>query len=479
MPLLPLALPTQSNVGDQPHTGVAAIINGYAVPIGDERKGQVLIRAASGLDELATVEAYGGVRGLLEVDGITYAVVGRAFYSIDQGGNATLLGGIPSDGYVGMARNQRDAGVQICIVCDGLAWIYANGSITLIPDTDLPPAVDVCCVNQSFIFAASDGRMIRSDVNNGFDIDGLDVAEAESAPDALFRVVDRGADLIAIGAMSTEVWSDQGGEAFGFTRANTISVGAVGPRSVTRGTILASGGSVVDTVAWAATDGDGRFAGIIMLTGYTPQKISTEYIDRLVDEVADKSSIRATSWVERGRGFLAWRLPTTTVVYDTSTGRWSERRSRTASGADTTWRIGLTTVMGGRVVAGDANLPKLYWLDSDVADEAGDELVMVVRTPPLHAFPGRIECNHVYLDVVPGVGTLAETNPMIAMRMSRDGETWGAERLRSLGSQGQRQKRASWTSLGTFDQATLEFRCSAAVARELVSAQWAGTVLKP
>jgi hypothetical protein len=65
------------------------------------------------------------------------------------------------------------------------------------------------------------------------------------------------------------------------------------------------------------------------------------------------------------------------------------------------------------------------------------------------------------------------------MRMSRDGETWGSERLRSVGRQGQRQKRVSWTSLGTFDAATFEFRVSAGVTREFLSAQWDGKVLRP
>jgi len=478
MPILPLALPPQSNQGSEPHTGIAAQINCYAVPIGTERKSPMLIKAASGLTAMATFEAGAGIRGLLEVDGIAYAVAGRILYSVDPTGSAAQLGGIPSDGYVGVARNQRQAGVQVCICCDGLSWITVGGVLTPISDTDLPPAIDVCCINQSFIFAAADGRMIRSEINDGFNVDGLDIAEAESAPDGLYRVVDRGSDLIAIGSRSTEVWTDQGGEAFGFARANVISIGAVGARSVTKATVL--GDVVADTVAWVATDANGRYAGIIMLGGYTPQKISTAYIDRIVDQVADKSSIVATSWVERGRAFISWRLPDTTIVFDTSTRLWHERRSRSPLGAETTWRVGLATVMNGRVLAGDADTPNLYWLDPDVQTEAGAELVMVLRTPPLHAFPGRIECNHLYVDVVPGVGIPGgDANPEIALRKSNDGETWGGERLRSLGQQGQRQKRVSWTSLGTFDSATFELRCSAAVTREILSATWDGKVLPP
>ncbi len=515
MPILPLALPSQSNQGEQPHTGSAALINAYAVPVGTERKSQILIRAASGLVSMSTLDAGGGIRGLIEVDGLSYAVAGRILYSVDPTGFATQIGGIPSDGYVGMARNQRDVGVQTCIVCDGLSWITVGTTATAISDLDLPPAIDVCCINQSFIFVSADGRMIRSEINDGFAIDGLDIAEAESAPDGLFRGVDQGSNLIAIGSRSTEVWQDVGAEAFGFTRANVISVGAVGPRAVTKATVLA--GAIGDTVAWIATDQNGRYAGVVMLAGYTPQKISTAYIDRIVDQVADKSSIVATSWVERGRAMISWRLPTTTIVYDTSTQQWHERRSRDALGNEATWRVSHAAVMGGRVLVGDATAPKLYWLDPEAYDEAGSELVMTVRTPPLTAFPGRIECNHIYLDVVPGVGrnivdvggddtvlllasgggllladgssflTLAEvsaptsddSDPVVTLRKSHDGVTWGAERARKLGQRGQRMRRVSWTGLGTFDAATFELSCSAAVGREILSAGWDGRTLKP
>lgn len=478
MPILPLALPASSNQGEQPHSGVAALINAYAIPTGSGRKSEMIIRASSGLSSMASLDAGGGIRGLQEVDGTIFAVVGRVLLAVDSGGHSTVLGGIPSDGFVGIARNQRGTGVQTCIVSGGLAWIVENGVLMPISDVDLPPPIDVCCINQSFIFAASDGRMVRSEINDGFDIDGLDVAVAESAPDELLRVVDRGSDLIAIGARSTEVWTDQGGEAFGFSRANVISVGAVGPRAVTKATVL--GEVVTDTVAWCATDAAGRFAGVIMLNGYTPQKISTAYIDRIVDQVADKSGIIASSWVERGRAMIAWRLPDTTIVYDTSTSLWHERRSRSSTGGEATWRVGLTTVVNGRVVAGDADRPELYWLEPDVEDEAGDEMIMIIRTPPLHAFPGRVECNHVHLDIVPGVGLVhGDANPVVVMRKSLDGETWGGERERAMGQQGQRLKRVSWSSLGTFDSATLEFRCSAAVTREILSASWDGKVLSP
>ena len=481
MPPLPLALPPSSNKGERPHAGVAALINCYVVPEGDEQKSKLRIRAASGLDGLATLSTTGGVRGLLEVDGVVNGVIGRSVYQIDAGGNATLIGGIPSDGFVGMDRNQRATGAQTIIVCDGLSYVLVGGTLTRITDADLIPAVDVCVINRSAVFVAADGRMQRSEIDNAADVDGLDLARAEAQPDGLYRGVARGSDLIAIGPRSTEVWSDVGGEAFGFARANVINVGAVGASSVVKGTVL--GQQVQDTVAWCANNDQGRFAGVVMLAGYTPQKISTAYIDRLIDQVADRASIVANAWVERGRAFMGWRLSSTTVVYDTSTGQWHERQSRDAYGNPIAWNIGAMTVLGGRVMAGHVSLPKLYWLDPDVYDDDGDELIMRVRTPPLSAYPGRVEVNRLHLDMAPGVGLAgggtADTAPVVTLRVSRDGETWGNSRACALGAQGQTGARVFWNRMGTHPSATFEFTCSAAVAREIMQASWEGVALPP
>lgn len=481
MPAIPLALPPQSNQAEHPHSGVAALINCYAVPAGDEQKTKMTIRAASGLDSLVTLAATGGIRGLLEVDGVAYAVAGRTVWQVDSAGGSVLKGGLPSDGYVGICRNQRGTGAQVTFSCDGLTYMTAGGSLAQITDPDLPPAVDCTTINRSTIFVSADGRMARSEIDDSSVIDGLDLEYAQASPDGLYRGVGRGGDLIAIGSKSTEVWRDEGAEAFGFSRGQVIHIGAIGPKSVTTGTVL--GTTVADTVAWCATDNNGRFAGVVMLNGYTPQKISTPWIDRIVDREADKSAIVALSWVERGRGFLAWRLTSTTVVYDTSTGLWHERQSRDAYGNLTAWHIGYTAVLGGRVLAGHVSAPTLYWLDPDVYDDDGDEIIMRIRTPPASAFPGRMEIDRVALDVVPGVGLATggtqDVNPVVTMRMSRDGETWGVARPVGLGAQGQRSKRVYWNRCGTHPQVTCEWTMSASVAREVLQATWEGATLPP
>lgn len=483
MNILPLALPASSSIGRAAHAGVARLINCYALPVSDGQRTQAQIWATPGLDGYVSVPTTGGVRGMLEVDGSVYAVIGRLVYKLDPGGVATLVGAIPSDGYVGMARNQRQTGVQTILVGDGLSYVIVGGSMTQISDPDQIAAIDVCIVNRQAIYASRKGTMIRSEIDDATNIDGLDSAEAESAPDGLHRVLDRGGDLIALGDRSFEVWTDVGGDAFGFQRAYTARIGAVGPKCVTKASVI-SGQTVTDTVAWVAADQWGsQEAGIVMLDGYSPRKISTQSEDDQIAAVADKTSIVASSWIDRGQGFISFRLPTTTLVYNTSTNFWHERQSRNTLEQQTPWKGGICTPFDGAILVGDPDNPEFYLMSPSYYTDDGDEMLMICRTPPLHAFPGRIEVNHIYLDAVPGVGLVSgadqDVTPEIAMRFSRDGKTWSSVRTRSLGTAGDTVKRIQWPCGGTHDAVTYEFSCSAAVQRGLMQAHWDGGKLAP
>lgn len=482
MPVMPLALPNGSDQGREPHAGVAALINAVAVPGGDQQKNGLQVWAAPGLIRAATMPVTGGVRGMLEMDGSAFVVVGRSLYQIDSGGSASYIAGIPSDGRVAMARNQRGTGAQLILVSDGLAWVVVGGTRTRITDPDLRSPMDVCVINRSAIFASADGAMYRSEIDNATSVDGLDIARAEAAPDGLLRVIDRGGELVALGTRSTEIWVDTGAEAFGFDRAHVLRMGCLAASSATKGSVITPQ-TVTDTIAWCATDQEGRSAGIVMLDGYTPRKISSLYVDRLLEQVADPSGITAYGYVSRGQGFLAWRLPETTLVYSTTANVWSERKSRTDRQDATTWRPSYACALGGRTLLGDATLPRAYWLDEDTATDDGDEMVMTVRLPPMHRTPGRTIIDQLRVDVVPGVGLASgasqDIDPHVMMRVSRDGKVWGDGRTRAVGIQGHGDGQLQWPRLGTFRTAHLELSCSAAVVRGFLSASWDGSGAAP
>lgn len=396
--------------------------------------------------------ASNGVRAAFELDGSLYVVAGRVIYRVDQGGTATIIGGCASDGLVTMARN-RKATPQIAVVCDGLSQIIESGIVTQITDPDLPPANGVAGIDGYFVFTHPDGQFTLSNIDEGSAIDAADFANAESNADGLLRPIVNGRDLILMGQRSLEVWHNTG-DTFPFSRAAAVEYGA-----------LSSGGVTLsgDVVSFVTHDGTIR-----ALNGYTPQRISHHAVERSIEDETSPSSITATSWTREGHTFAAFMGTNFSWVYDFATGLWHERRSYGLN----RWRVSLVTEFAGQLIAGDYAEPKLYTLDKDTADEAGDPLIWTVQPPTLINYPGRLKINRIDFNVIPGVGTLTETDPQCMLSWSDDGETFGYERTASVGAQGQSQTRVGFSRLGTTRQhgRTYKLSMSADVVKGVLGA---------
>ena len=449
----------------------------YAEAAGPGGKVQLPLWAVSGLESFSTLAGGGATRALLGLDTEVLAVSNRALFRVDGSGGALLVGGIASDGHVTMAANGRSSGAQVGIVCDGLYYIYQSGALTQINDPDLQPPNSICYVGGYFVLTCPSGRFYVTEIEDGSAIDGLDFAKAQSKPDGLLIGKPRGADLILFGPKSAEIWQQTGGEDFPFGRAHTLNVGALAASAVTEASII-TGESVTDTLVWAATDAEGKYAGVCILDGYTARKISHFPVDRAMQDEGSPSTITATRWVDRGHAFVAFSGTDWTWIYDTATGFWHERSSSLSR-----WRVAHCVALGGRTIAGDATQAMLYELSPEANDEAGDELVCTVQTPPVHAYPKRIEVDDITLDVIPGVGratgAIEDVDPQVAMSWSHDGETWSNELHRSIGRQGRTGTLVIWNRLGTQTPhgRTYRFRMSAKVAKGLLQANYSGRVV--
>jgi hypothetical protein len=465
MPIVPVQLGLRSNRGRFGVDGAARLINCFAEELGEEGKIPYPIYASAGWANFATL-AGGGVRAVLELNGELYAVAGRVLNRVDSGGGVTQIGGVASDGLVTMARNRRSV-PQIAITCDGVNQIVSGGILALISDPDLQAANSVTHLDGYFVWGLSDGRMFSSQIDDGTSIDGLDFATAEANPDGLRRVFARGRDLIAAGQRSIEFWANTGGETFPFTRTTSIDVGCLSPGSVC--SVLIKRGSVSDAVGLIGTNADGNYAGVFLLQGYSPQKISTPQVDRDILADPNPEAISATSWDDGTHSFYKISGTSFSHVYDAPTGLWHERKSY---GLDR-WRASTVTGLGTRLIVGDYASPKLYVMSADYVAEDTSPIALEVHTPPVHAYPHKMLTNAVYLDVIPGVGLNSsgdELDPTVGISYSEDGgATWSAERMVAIGRQGERRKRVKsnrWGISGE-DGRTWRIRMSANVAKGL------------
>lgn len=470
MALRPLSLGRQSNQGAHPSEGVARLVNCYAEAAGDELRVQWPIRAVDGLSSLGTLTGSGGVREMIGVRGTGYAVCGRVVHQFEAGGASSVLGGMPSDGHVTMAVNTL-GDVAICV--DGTVKIIQGGTLVDVTDADIGTPTSICCVNDIFVSSGSDGYLRASAIQDGTDWDPLDVARALPDASQLLRVIARGTSVLALGATSGRIWAydpNSGASGFPFVPGYAFQVGCFAPSSVIQAPVVTTT-IVADAVCWAATDYQGAYAGVVMLDGDTPRKISHFGVDRDFKRVTDPNEITACAWSSNGHSYIAWTLPgITTWVYDTATSLWHERQSYGLKH----WTVRCTTVLGNRVVAGNRTTPDLYFIDGS-GDEDGDALVMRLQMPPAHAFPRRLKIPALYVDCATGVGTNTTTpanlDPRIMLEMSADGVTWSQAPTRELGRLGQTKQRIAWHGLGSTDHrgVTFALQASAAVVRSFQS----------
>jgi hypothetical protein len=461
VPIVPLDFGTQSNPGRYgPDTG-PRFINAFVEAADAKGKAVFPFYPVYGLSSFATLTGGTKSRGAISFGSYGYVVSGPLLFKVDSGGAVTTVGGIPNSAPVFMARNRKSPNAQIAIVTDGLRFIVENDVISTIADADLPAPNSVTAIAGYFVFTISDGRFFITEIDEGTDIDALDFSTAEANPDGLSVGYARGGEVILAGPKSIEFWAHTGAAAFPFERIPGSTLQSLG--------ILCkySMRDLNDVVMFVASDGTVR-----MLDGYTPRRISTHAQERDIDAVTDKDSITATAYTIRGHGFYKISCEDWTWVYNATTGFWHEE----ASYGLNRWRGEVFVDINGVRVVGDHENGLMYRINPDAYDEAGEHLVMTVRSAPFHTYPSPLAFNTLYVDTIPGVGLNTtddhEEDPLIMMRFSDDsGRTWSDEMTAPVGKIGEFSKRVTFSQLGQSleDGRIFELSMSAAVIRGITS----------
>lgn len=464
----PVSIGRGSQAARQGLAGLSLFENAYVEDLGEQGKTSFTAQVINGCEEFASTNGE-PVYKQLPLGSILLVVAGITLLTINQDGTTvTTVGGIPGDGPVTMAANRKTPDAQVAIVRSGMWHIYEGGTLTQGADPDLPPPIMVVEILGYFVFLIEDGRWFISE-NNGTTIDALDFAEAESSSDKNVAAAVRGRTLIIMGERTTEFWDVNGNAVFPFGFTAGISIGCYAAGSVCKSTVK-QGNAFVDTIIWAATDDKGAYAGVVMLTGYSPVPISTAEVDRAIRDEPDKSSISAMAWTEDGHLFYSISGSSFTKVFDGKTGEWHGRKSR----GEKHWYALSHAHFGDRVLFGHRDNGKIYESRADLKDEAGDEIVFRIQPPPIHMWPHRFQVAALYLDMIPGVGVTStvetDSAPKLLLDYSKDGgRSWSAQRQYELGATGITSRRIIARQMGRFDPngLTVRITCSARVVRAL------------
>lgn len=272
---------------------------------------------------------------------------------------------------------------------------------------------------------------------DGVTWDGLDYASAENEPDSLRDAIDVGDTLVLIGTRTTEFWAKTGDANLPFQ--------AIQQRVFEYGAIATGCASAADnTHFWIGDD------GIVYRAGNVPEPIS--------DDGHTADILASTSWaayllLDERHKLLCVRLDTKTLVFDITSGGWSEfetygRPTFRASCADET-------------IFGDDETGHLWSFGKSFSDEGVMERRLAGGFPIDGGTVG-IDVLRMRIEVGQATDLIGDyVEPVIEMRVSDDlGRTWGEWDAEGLGEQGDYRVMPEWRALGSFDYpgALFEFR---------------------
>ena len=436
-----------------------------------------LVWGTPGIHQVATLGASAAQRnrGAHVLNGTPYFVNGNNLLRLEVDNTLTNLGTIENNIRVSMADN----GIQLMIlVPGGKGYIFTESPDTLteITDPDFRASGNpqyVVFIDSFFCSVTDDNKFIISASNDGLSYNALDFGTAESSPDAARVPFVYKNQLFILGETTVEAFTNTGGVDFPFQRSGLfLDEGVTAPFSVI---------TAENTFMWIGA-GENEGPAIWSLAGNDAAKISTQAVDNLLGDLSsdELASVYAWSYGEDGHYFVGFVLPTTVIVFDSSTGRWHERLSRIAN-ADSTfsneaWRVASIIQARGRIYVGDSKDGRIGVLDITAYREYGEQIERWFVTQPFQANMMPFTVPRLELTVESGVGNSDTVDPQVTLEISRDGgKTWGEPRARSIGKQGEYKKRAVWRRNGRtarFD--VYRFRCAAAV--KFVAIQLTGDI---
>lgn len=334
--------------------------------------------------------------------GRPYFVQGQNLYRLNADNTLVSLGTIAGSGRVSIADNGTQ---MMLLVPGGKGYIFTENPDTLVEITDSdflangkPQHVEF--VDGYFVCTTDEKKFIISALNDGKAWNSLDFGSAESSPDGVVTPFVYRNQLFIGGERSTEAFSNVGGADFPFQRTGLfLDEGIRAPFSVV---------SAKNAVMFVGA-GKNEGPGVYELRDNATQKISTKAIDRLLQALNEEELATVFAWFysQRGHFFTGFVLPDTTIVYDSSTGKWHERQSRIQNGGIYTtvpWRVNSLVTVAGLTYAGDSQDGRIGIVDLDTYDEYTADVVRAAATMPFQNTMRPFFVTQLEMTVESGVG---------------------------------------------------------------------------
>lgn len=436
-------------------------------PIVDQQGSEtVALYGTPGLTLFSTAGT-GPIRGeFAAANGRAFAVSGNTLYEITSAGTATNRGILnTSSGSVTMADN----GFQLMIVdgVNGYIFTYLTNIFIQITDPDFPSPKYVSFIDNYFVVTKNNsGQFYISALADGLSWNALDFASAESSPDDLSCAVPFVGQLGLIGHDTLEIWRNTGDSTFPFSRiSGSTPIGTIAADTVQ---------SVDQSVFWVGNTPEG--SGIVYKAqGFTPQRVSTEPIEKLLQAEPNPELLRSWSYQQEGHIFYVitgGRLQTS-LVFDLTTNLWHERAYLNDTG-NFEQHLGSSCMYAfNKQLVGDRVNGKIYSMSLDVFSDNGDEIRRLRVFTHLVDELKRVRYNTLQILLETGIGLQSGqgSDPQLSLRISKDGaRTWSSYFTTGMGAVGDYQKEVNFRRLGIQQQCTFEVSISDPIEVSLIGA---------
>lgn len=219
------------------------------------------------------------------------------------------------------------------------AWFYNTtlNTITQVTDADYPALTvpGAVLLNGRFYVMTDKARIHNSALNDPFTWSALDVIGAIQDTDCGVALTRYRNYIVAFKEFTTEFFFDTGASPGSPIRRVDSAFTEIG---------CGDGNSVVsfeNTVIFIGQSKRVRGTSVYMLDGYTPKKISNEFVERII-ESDNLSATRAFAFDFHGKSHYLVQLnggADTTIVYNMDDGVWYRWTSRTAGTAQSVTSI--------------------------------------------------------------------------------------------------------------------------------------------
>jgi Phage stabilisation protein len=385
------------------------------------------------------------IRGWRVVGNYLYVVAGSTVFQVASDSSFVSLGTIPNSGqYVAMADNSLQLGMV-----DGSRGYYLTlpaGAPTLITDPFFPngcTSIDV--LNSRAYVETPNTRFFNVSAQLDLSLWSPQIfGTKENASDNLSAVEVFNGALILWGLLNLEFWQDVGLAPNPLQRINgasqTWGLAAKYSRAALNNTKIFLGQNPQGGVQ------------VLMLDGYSPRRVSNSDIENIISNFTIYSDAIGLTYMVDGHPMYQLTFPTAnrSFLFDASTEFWYDVQSGVADFVRDF--ANLAIVFNAKNYVSDVSSGLVYQLSTSIFTQNSYPIKRMVTSRHIRMDGNEFSISEIVLEMETGNGLSfgQGSNPQIMMQASKDGgRTWGPERWKSLGRQGQYRKRLIWDCIGS------------------------------